>query len=104
MRVALGWLWGGSVVPSRWLCGGLGVALRSLCTPESMPSICLVYGLGVALGGLRRLTSISAFYFCWSVALGGLCSISDFYFLLSAFAGVDVEQIGRAVVRITVDR
>ena|ERR1035441_1294190 len=28
-----------------------------------MPSICLVYGLGVASGGLRRLASISAFCF-----------------------------------------
>ena len=50
---ALGWPWGGSLVPSRWLCGGLGVALRWLCTPESMPSICLVYGLGVASGGFE---------------------------------------------------
>jgi hypothetical protein len=40
--------WGGSLVPSRWLCGGLGVALRWLCIPESMPSICLVYGSEVA--------------------------------------------------------
>src|ERR1039458_7301646 len=32
-----------------------------------MPSICLVYGLGVALGGLRRLASISAF--CFRLAL-----------------------------------
>ena len=30
-----------------------------------MPSICLQYGLGVALGGLRRLASISAFCFSW---------------------------------------
>ena len=28
------------------------VALRWLCTPESPPSLCLVYGLAVALGGL----------------------------------------------------
>jgi hypothetical protein len=27
------------------------VALGCLCTPESMPSICLVYGLDMALGG-----------------------------------------------------
>ena len=27
--------------------------LRGLCTPESMPSICLVYGFRVALGGFR---------------------------------------------------
>ena len=31
--------------------GGFVVALWWLCTPESMPSICLVCGLGVALGG-----------------------------------------------------
>ena len=60
LGVALGWPW-----------GGFEVALRWLCTPESMPSICLQYGLGVALGGLRRLASIPAFCFCWSVALGG---------------------------------
>src|ERR1035438_5514177 len=36
----------------RWLWCGLGVALVWLCTPESMPSICLQYGLGLALGGL----------------------------------------------------
>src|ERR1035441_10679145 len=34
--------------------GGFGVAVVWLCTPESMPSICLVYGLGVALGGFAR--------------------------------------------------
>ena len=39
LGVALGWLW-----------GGFGVALRWLCTPEYMPSICLVYGFMVALG------------------------------------------------------
>jgi hypothetical protein len=38
-------------LPTKWLCGGLGVALRWLCTPESMPSICLLYGFVVALGG-----------------------------------------------------
>jgi hypothetical protein len=27
------------------------VTLGWLCTPESMPSICLVYGFAVALGG-----------------------------------------------------
>src|ERR1035437_5429337 len=34
-----------------WLSVGFGVALGWLCTPESMPSICLLYGFGVALGG-----------------------------------------------------
>jgi hypothetical protein len=33
--------------------GGLVVALWWLCTPESMPSICLVYAFRVALGGQR---------------------------------------------------
>src|ERR1035438_9455636 len=37
---------GGALV---WLWWSLGVALVWLCTPESMPSICLQYGLGVAL-------------------------------------------------------
>jgi hypothetical protein len=32
-----------------WLRGGCGVALRCLCTPKSMPSLCLVYGFVVAL-------------------------------------------------------
>src|ERR1035437_68453 len=35
------------VYTSLWC--GFGVALRWLCTPESMPSICLVYGFVVAL-------------------------------------------------------
>jgi hypothetical protein len=35
---------------SHWC--GFGGALGWLCTPESMPSICLLYGFGVALGGL----------------------------------------------------
>src|ERR1039457_5125763 len=30
---------------------GFGVALGWLCTPEYMPSICLLYGFAVALGG-----------------------------------------------------
>src|ERR1019366_526600 len=38
--VALGWPWGGLVMALGWLC-----------TPESMPSICLVYGFVVAFGG-----------------------------------------------------
>src|ERR1039458_4987607 len=41
LALALGWLW-----------GGLGVALGGLCSQESMPSICPVYGLAVASGGL----------------------------------------------------
>src|ERR1035438_1991468 len=50
-----------------WPWCGLGVALGWLCTPESMPSICLQYGLGVALGGFARPpTPISAFYFLLS--------------------------------------
>src|ERR1035441_404631 len=36
-----------------WLWCGFGVALVWLCTPESMPSICLVYGFGLAWGGFR---------------------------------------------------
>src|ERR1035438_9378090 len=44
------WSFGGALV---WLWCGLGVALRCLCTPESMPSICLVFGFGVALDGFR---------------------------------------------------
>ena len=44
-------LWGGSVLQSIWLCGRLVVALGWLCTPESVPSLCLVYGFLVALGG-----------------------------------------------------
>jgi hypothetical protein len=49
LGVALGWLCGGSLLPSRWLCGRLRVALSGLCTPESVPSLCLVYGFVVAL-------------------------------------------------------
>src|ERR1035437_357648 len=60
-RVAVGWPW-----------GGFRVALGCLCTPESMPSICLLYGFGVALGGFAR----------------SLAPISAFHFLLSAFAGM----------------
>ena len=62
LDVALGWLW----------CS-LRVALGWLCTPESMPSICLVYGFEVALGGFARpfCTLHSAFCIFPSVALGG---------------------------------
>src|ERR1039458_2578526 len=49
---ALGWLWSGFGVALVWLWCGLEVALGWLCTPEYMPSICLLYGFGVALGGL----------------------------------------------------
>ena len=38
-----------------------------------MPIIWPWGGFGVALGGLRRLASIPAFCFCWSVASGGFC-------------------------------
>ena len=56
------WSLGGALVEPWWSLGGalvepwwsLGVALWWLCTPESMPSICLVYGFGVALGGSAR--------------------------------------------------
>src|ERR1039458_3087133 len=51
--VALVWLWCGLGVALVWPWGGLGVALGWLCTPESMPSICLLYGFVVALGGLQ---------------------------------------------------
>ena len=51
LGVALVWLWCGLGVALLWLWCGFGVALVWLCTPESMPSICLQYGLGVALGG-----------------------------------------------------
>src|ERR1035441_1281546 len=47
-------LWGGFGVPIGWLAVGFEVALVWLCTPESMPSICLLYGFGVALGGFVR--------------------------------------------------
>ena len=48
------WLWGRIGVALRWLWCGFRVALGWLCTPESMPSICLVYGFVVACGGLAR--------------------------------------------------
>src|ERR1017187_7441294 len=49
MRVALVWLWCGFGVALGWPWGGFAVALGWRCTPESMPSICLVYGFEVAL-------------------------------------------------------
>jgi hypothetical protein len=52
--VALVWPWCGLGVALVWPWCSLGVALVWLCTPESMPSICLVYGLGVALDGFAR--------------------------------------------------
>src|ERR1035441_5924864 len=45
-----------------------------------MPSICLVYGFGVALGGFAR----------------SLAPISAFHFLLSAFAGMGLWVARRA--------
>src|ERR1017187_2325593 len=50
--VAVVWLWCGLGVALVWPWCGFGVALVWLCSPESMPSICLVYGFAVALGGL----------------------------------------------------
>src|ERR1017187_1870362 len=41
------------VVAWRGLVWGFRVALGWLWTPESMASICLLYGLGVALDGLQ---------------------------------------------------
>jgi hypothetical protein len=70
--VAEGWLWVPNWLPIGYLPNGFGVALRWLCTPESMPSICLLYGFVVALGGFD----------------GPLAPISAFHFMLSAFAGV----------------
>ena len=51
--VALVWPWCGLGVALVWLWCGFGVALVWLCTPEYMPSICLLYGFAVALGGFR---------------------------------------------------
>src|ERR1035441_1367512 len=44
-----------------WPWCGLGVALGWLCTPESMPSICLLYGFAVALGGFARPNRVPRF-------------------------------------------
>src|ERR1039457_5905790 len=52
LGVALVWPWCGLGVALVWPWCGFGVALVWLCSPESMPSICLVYGFAVALGGL----------------------------------------------------
>ena len=57
--LALCWRFGVALVEPWWSLGvalvwlwcGFRVALRWLCTPESMPSICLLYGFVVALGG-----------------------------------------------------
>src|ERR1039457_2217390 len=46
------WLWYGFGQALVWLWCGLEVALGWLCAPEYMPSICLLYGFAVALGGL----------------------------------------------------
>jgi hypothetical protein len=64
LYLALRWLEGRMGVAWRWLGGGFGVAVGWLCTPESMPSICLLYGFVVALGGLRWLCAVSRPYFC----------------------------------------
>src|ERR1035441_2442390 len=50
--MALVWLWYGFGMALVWLWCGFGVALGWLCTPEYMPTICLLYGFAVALGGL----------------------------------------------------
>ena len=50
--MAVVWLWCGCGVALGWLWCSLRVAVVWLCTPESMPSICLLYGFEVALGGL----------------------------------------------------
>jgi hypothetical protein len=42
------------------LCGSLGVALGWLSVPESMPSLCLLYGFVMALSG--RSTQLCLFY------------------------------------------
>src|ERR1035438_5262317 len=44
-----------------WGCLPLAyqMALGWLCTPESMPSICLVYGFVVALGGSARPSGLA---------------------------------------------
>src|ERR1035438_5580435 len=47
-------LWGGFGEALGRLWGGFGVALGWLWTPEYMPSICLLYGFAVALGGFAR--------------------------------------------------
>src|ERR1035441_7014437 len=52
MGVALGSHWCGFGVPIGWLSVGFEVALGWLWTPEYMPSICLLDGFAVALGGL----------------------------------------------------
>src|ERR1035438_4461911 len=49
---ARSWPWCSLGVALVWLWCGFGVALGWLCTPEYMPSICLLYGFAVALGGL----------------------------------------------------
>ena len=41
------------------------MALGWLCTPESMPSICLVYGFEMALGGLAASAAVR----CWRLEL-----------------------------------
>src|ERR1017187_9886941 len=75
------WLWCGFGVAVVWLSVGFGVALVEpwwslggalvepwcgfvvalwwLCTPESMPSICLLYGFAVALGGSARPSGLA---------------------------------------------
>src|ERR1039458_3652265 len=65
-EVALGSHWGGFGVPIGWLSVGFEVALGWLWTPEYMPSICLLYGFGVAWGGFAPPFEIG----CWMFDVG----------------------------------
>src|ERR1035438_4368697 len=68
LGVALGYPWGGFRVALYSTVDGFVVALGWLCTPESMPSICLVYGFVVACGGPSA--------FCLLPSLAGYCSFA----------------------------
>ena len=90
--MALGWLWGGFEVALYSQVDSFVVALGWLCTPESMPSICLVYGFLVALGGLPDHSALCIPVLRSSTAEGGLpsafaCGWLGPAFLHSAFCG-----------------
>ena len=51
-----------------WPWCGFGVALGWLCTPEYMPSKCLVYGFEVALGGFAWDCGPPSGEPCWAVS------------------------------------